>query len=186
MIQDRSTRVLSPRGCNASGNPLCFVSDRVGGVWKPQPLGTGEAVGDYGEGGEVAVPEGRAMVQAGTRDELTTCATQKKSRPTYVVRGGTVQESPSFAMWLAKRPFLGVFPASLLRSAQPRSHRSEVFQPPLTRARGKQQQEVQPWRPAAPHNLGDAWEVFRSPDRAPLRHQSKRASRSRPATSSTR
>jgi len=158
----------------------------VGGIWKPQRLGTGEAVGGYGEGGEVAVPEGRAMVQAGTRDELTTCATQKNGRPTYVVRGGTVQARPSFAMWLAKRPLLGLLPASLLRSAQPRSHRSEVFRPPMTRARGKQQREVQPWRPAAPHNLGDACEIFLSPDKAPLRHQSTRASRSRPATSSSR
>jgi len=44
----------------------------VRGVWKPQRLGTREAVGGGGDGQGVAVPEGRAMMQGGTRDELTT------------------------------------------------------------------------------------------------------------------
>jgi len=55
-----------------SGNLLCVVSDRVGGVWKPQRLGTTEAVGGSGDGGGVAVPDGRAIMKDGTRDELTT------------------------------------------------------------------------------------------------------------------
>jgi len=45
------------------------------------------------------------MVQGGTDDELTTSATQTNGRPMEDVRGGTVQERPSSAMCLAKRPF---------------------------------------------------------------------------------
>jgi len=57
------------------------------------------------EGGGVAVPESRAMVQGGTRDELTTCTKQTDGRPMYVVRGGTEQARPSSAMCLARGPF---------------------------------------------------------------------------------
>jgi len=132
----------------------------------------------------VAVPEGRAIVQARTRDELSTCTTQTDGRPIYVVRGGTVQARPYSAMCLAKRLFPGLLPASLLRCSQPRSPHSEVFRPIMTRSKGKRQREVQPWRPAAPHNLKDAWEAFLYPDRVPSRHQSTRASRSQPETGS--
>jgi len=156
-----------PTGCTASGNPLCVVSYRVGGVWKPQRLGNEEAVGSGGDAGGVAVAEGRAMVQGGTGDELTTCATQTDGRPIDVMRGSSVQARPSCAMRLTKRPFPGLLTASLLRCAQPRSPRSEVFRPPMTRARRRRHREVQPWRPAAQHNLEDAWEPSSSPKGRP-------------------
>jgi len=162
------------------------VSGRVGGVWKPQRLGVGQAAGGGGGGGGMAVHEGRAMVQGGTRDELTTCPPQTDCRPIDFVKGGTVQATPSCEMSLTKRLFPGLLPASLLWCAQPRSTRSEVFRPPMTRSRGRRQREVQPWRPAAPHNLDDAWAAFLSADREPSPHQSARTSRSRPATGSPR
>jgi len=97
------------------------------------------------------------MVQGEPGDELTTFATKSDGRSIEVLRGGTVRERPTSAMFLTKRPFPGLQPSALLLCAQPRSPRSELFRPLMTRVRGSQQEKVQPWHPAAPRNLDDAW-----------------------------